>query len=114
MQLKEFSLIAPATVAAKVLAALETAIGSEAIEQTLGKTDSFEERTRKLPSSLVVCLVIAMSLWRSDSMGTVLKNLVNGLSRKWTRLGQYWKMPSSSSITASVATTWVSGDQPVI
>ncbi len=39
-----------------------------------------EERKRKLPSSLVVCLVIAMSLWSSDSMGTVLKNLVNGPS----------------------------------
>jgi len=54
---------------------------------------------RKLPSQLVVCLVIAMSLWSSDSMGTVLKNLVNGLSRQWTRLGQYWKVPNSASIT---------------
>ena len=33
---------------------------------------------RKLPSQLVVSLVIAMSLWSSDSMATVLKNLVNG------------------------------------
>lgn len=42
---------------------------------------------RKLPSLLVVCLVIAMSLWSSDSMETVLKNLVNGLSRQWTCTG---------------------------
>ena len=52
-----------------------------------------------LPSQLVVCLVIAMSLWSSDSMETVLRNLVNGLSRQWTKLGQYWKVPSSSSIS---------------
>lgn len=45
------------------------------------KSDSLEERRRKLRSQLVVCLVIAMSLWSSDSMETVLKNLVNGLSR---------------------------------
>ncbi|MBG1266224.1 hypothetical protein F8S12_07255 [Nostoc sp. WHI] len=30
---------------------------------------------------------------------TVLKNLVQGLNRQWTRLGQYWKAPSSSSIS---------------
>ena len=42
-----------------------------------------------------------MSLWSSDSMGTVLQNLVNGLNRKWTKLGQYWKTPNSSSITAA-------------
>ena len=42
-----------------------------------------------------------MSLWSSDSMGTVLKNLVNGLSRQWTKLGQYWQVPNSASITAA-------------
>ena len=40
-----------------------------------------------------------MSLWSSDSMTTVLQNLVNGLNREWTKLGQYWKTPNSSSIT---------------
>jgi hypothetical protein len=82
-----------------VFKTIETVISPDVIEQTLGETHSFEERKRQLPSSLVVCLVIAMSLWASDSMGTVLQNLVNGLSRQWTRLGQYWKLPSSSSIT---------------
>jgi hypothetical protein len=67
--------------------------------QALEKSDCFEKRQRKLPASLVVCLVIAMSLWSSDSMETVLKNLVNGLNREWTKLGQYWKTPNSSSIT---------------
>jgi len=99
MQFKEFSLISPVIQSAAVFRAIETVISPDAIEQTLGKTKSIEERKRKLPSQLVVCLVIAMSLWSSDSMGTVLKNLVNGLSRQWTRLGKYWKVPNSSSIS---------------
>lgn len=32
-------------------------------------------------------------------MTTVLKNLVGGLSRQWTKLGQYWRVPNSASIT---------------
>lgn len=99
MQLKEFSVISPVIQSAEVFRAIETVISPDVIEQTLGKTKSIEERKRKLPSQLVVCLVIAMSLWSSDSMGTVLKNLVNGLSRQWTRLGKYWKMPNSASIS---------------
>ena len=103
MQLKEFSFICPVIESAAVLKAIETVISADVIAQTLGNTDSVEERKRKLPSHLVVCLVIAMSLWSSDAMGTVLKNLVNGLSREWTKLGQYWKVPNSSSISAARA-----------
>ena len=99
MQLKEFSLISPVIESADVFQAIQTVIAPDVIEQTLGDTSRVEERKRKLPSQLVVSLVIAMSLWSSDSMGSVLKNLVNGLSRQWTRLGQYWKVPNSSSIT---------------
>ncbi len=80
MQLKEFSLISSVIECDVVFRAIETAIPLEVIEQTIGQTAAIEERKRKLPSSLVVCLVIAMSLWSSDSMGTVLKNLVNGPS----------------------------------
>jgi hypothetical protein len=99
MQLKEFTLICPVIEAGEVFKAIEMIISPEVIAKTLGKTNSVEERKRKLPSSLVVCLVIAMSLWSSDSMGTVLKNLVNGLSRQWTLLGKYWRVPNSASIT---------------
>lgn len=99
MQLKDFSFIAPTVEAELILRAIETVISPEKIVQSLAQTGSVEERKRKLPSQLTVCLVIAMSLWASDSMGTVLKNLVQGLNRQWTRLGQYWKAPSSSSIS---------------
>lgn len=99
MQLKEFSFISPVIEAADVLQAIETVIPPNVIEQAIGQTNSVEERKRKLPSQLVICLVIAMSLWSSDAMGTVLKNLVNGLSRQWTKLGKYWRVPNSASIT---------------
>ena len=99
MQLKEFSLINPKLEASSVFQAIETVIQPEMIEAALKKTNSFESRQRKLTSSLVVCLVIAMSYWSSDSMTTVLKNLVNGLNKQWTKLGQSWKIPVSSSIT---------------
>lgn len=99
MHLKEFSFISPVIESAEVFRAIETAIPPNAIAEAVSKTDSVEERQRKLPSHLVVCLVIAMSLWSSDSMPTVLKKLVNGLSTQWIRLAQYWRVPSSSSIS---------------
>lgn len=99
MQLKEFSLISPVIKSGTVLKALEAAIPSEAIEQAIGEAEAREERKRALPSHLVVCLIIAMSLWSSGSMRTVLKNLVDGLSEAWVRVGKYWRVPSKSSIT---------------
>jgi len=92
VQLFEFSLIDQVIEATDVFKAIETVIPPEVIEQTIGNTAAKEERARKLPSSLVICLVIAMSLWSNDSMTTVLKNLVNGLSRQWTRIGKYWRV----------------------
>jgi hypothetical protein len=99
MQLKEFSLISPAVESGAVLKALETAIPTAAIEQAIGDSNSYQERKRALPSHLVVCLIIAMSLWSKDSMRTVLKNLVDGLSEAGVRVGQYWRVPCKSSIT---------------
>lgn len=103
VQLKEFSLIAPVIKSVDVFQAIETVIPPETIEQTISTTQSQEERKRKLPSSLVVCLIIAMSLWSNDSMATVLKNLVQGLSRQWTKLGSYWRVPNSASISEARA-----------
>ena len=99
MQLKEFSLISPVVESGTVLKALETAIPSIAVEQAIADTHSDEERKRALPSHLVVCLIIGMSLWSNASMRTVLKNLVDGLSEAWVRVGQYWQVPCKSSIT---------------
>ncbi len=99
MQLKEFSLISPQVESGTVLKAIETAIPSDAIEQAINNAQAGEDRKRALPTHLVVCLLIAMSLWSKPSMRAVLKNLVDGLSEAWVRVGQYWRVPCKSSIT---------------
>jgi hypothetical protein len=99
MKLKEFSPLSPVVESGMVLKALETAIPTVAIEQAIADTHSDEARKRSLPSHLVVCLIIGMSLWSNVSMRTVLKNLVDGLSEAWVRVGQYWRVPCKSSIT---------------
>jgi hypothetical protein len=73
MQLKEFSLISPHVESGTVLKAIETAIPSDAIEKALGKAQAGEDRKRALPSHLVVCLLIAMSLWSKASIDLLQK-----------------------------------------
>ncbi|WP_404800445.1 transposase domain-containing protein, partial [Atlanticothrix silvestris] len=69
------------------------------MEQAIANTKTEEERTRSLPAQLMVSLVIAMSLWSRDSMRDVLKNLVDGLSVAWVKVGKYWRVPCKSAIT---------------
>lgn len=99
MNLKDFSLVSPVIQSGEVLKALETAIPPEAIDTVLQQTNSHEYRTRSLPAHLVVCLVIAMSLWSRDSMRDVLKNLVDGLTEAWVKVNKYWRVPCKSAIT---------------
>ena len=68
------------------------AIPATAIEQAITKTKVEEKRHRALPAQLVVCLVIAMSLWSKDSMRDVLKNLTDGLNEAWIKIGKYWRI----------------------
>jgi hypothetical protein len=53
---------------------------ASAIASSIAKTKVEDKRHRALPAQLVVCLVIAMSLWLKDSMRDVLKNLIDGLN----------------------------------
>lgn len=99
MNLKEFTLIYPVIESAEVLTALQSVIPPEAIDQAIAHTNTQAQRTRSLPTPLLVCLVIGMSLWASGSMRSVLKNLVDGLSTSWVKVGQYWRVPCKSSIT---------------
>lgn len=101
MNLKDFSLVSPVIQAGEILKAIEVAIPPEAIEQAVADSLAQERRTRSLPAHLVVSLVIAMSLWSSDSMRAVLKNLVDGLSEAWIRVGRYWKVPMFVSDNSS-------------
>lgn len=72
----------------EIFKAIETAIPATSIEQAIAKIKVEEERTRLLPAQLVVCLIIAMSLWSRDSMRDVLKNLIDGLSEAWVKVSR--------------------------
>jgi hypothetical protein len=99
MHLKDFSLVSPAIPSGEILKAIEAAIPPEAIEKAIARCGALECRTRSLPAHLVVCLVIAISLWSNDSMRDVLKNLIDGLSETWVKVGKYWRVPCKSAIT---------------
>lgn len=99
VHLKDFSLLSPTIQSRDLLKAIETAIPATAIEQAIATTRASEERNRSLPAQLVICLLIAMSLWSRDSMRDVLKNLIDGLSESWVKVGKYWRVPCKSAIT---------------
>lgn len=40
-----------------------------------------------------------MSFWSKDSMRDVLKNLIDGMSEAWVKVGKYWRVPCKSAIT---------------
>lgn len=82
-----------------LLKAIETAIPATAIEKAIATTKAAEQRNRSLPAQLVVCLIIAMSFWSRDSMRDVLKNLIDGMSEAWVKVGKYWRVPCKSAIT---------------
>ena len=61
-----------------LLAALRVAIPHEKIDAALVATGRREKRRRRLPSDLVIALVIAMSLWAQNSLRQVFANLMDG------------------------------------
>jgi hypothetical protein len=99
MQLREFSFTPAKIKPQELLLAIETVVAPEAVNQAIEQTRSLEQRNRVLPTHLVIGLVIAMSLWATDSIVDVLKNLVSGLSGQWIRMAARWKTPSKSSIS---------------
>jgi hypothetical protein len=99
VHLKEFSLVSAKIQSTEIFKAIETAIPATSIEQAIAKAKVGEERHRSLPAQLVVCLIIAMSLWSKDSMRDVLKNLIDGLTDAWVKIGKYWRTPCKSAIT---------------
>ena len=99
MQLSEFSLTTAQMEVEEVWKALSTVIPAAKIQQAIEATQSQAERQRRLPTELVVALVNGMSLWSQESIIDVLKNLANGWSNQWIRLGQWWQVPSKSAIS---------------
>jgi len=114
MQLSEFTLTLAGIEPGEVFQAIETVIAAETINQAIESTQSQEERNRRLPTHLVVGLVIAMSLWSRDSIVDVLKNLADGWSNQWIRLGQRWRTPSKSSISEARSASWATGNESAV
>ena len=114
MQLKEFSFICPVIESAAVFKAIETVISADVIAQTVGNTNTIKERKRKLPSSLVVCLVIGMSLWSSDAMATVLKNQALRVESAVDKTGEVLASREQCLDYDRPTANWVSGNESII
>jgi len=81
-----------------LLEALAAAIPDEAVEAVIEATGTRERRRRRLPTQLVVTLVIGMGLWASESMRHVLAQVVAGW-REVTATDQAgWQLPSTAAI----------------
>ena len=65
----------PTIEAGQVFKAIESAIPLEVIQDTIAKSQCQNQRQRKLPAHLVVCLVIAFSFWSKAALRDVLKHL---------------------------------------
>src|SRR4051794_14314845 len=88
-----------------LLEALEAAIPDEAVAAAIEATGTRQQRRRRLPTHLVVTLVVAMGLWASESMRHILAEVVAG----WregpagqregaARRPSPWRLPSTAAI----------------
>jgi Insertion element 4 transposase N-terminal/Transposase DDE domain len=80
-----------------LLEALEAAIPDEAVEAAIDATGTRERRRRRLPTHLVVTLVVAMGLWAAESMRHVLAEVVAGW-REGAGEQTRWRLPSTAAI----------------
>src|SRR5215210_2003386 len=81
-----------------LLEALEAAIPDEAVEAAIETTGTRERRRRRLPTQLVVTLVVAMGLWASESMRHVLAEVVAGWRERPESEQGGWQLPSTAAI----------------
>src|SRR3954469_23915897 len=81
-----------------LLEALEAAIPDETVEATIEATGTRERRRRRLPTPLVVTLVVAMGLWASESMRHVLAEVVSGWREGTEPDRTDWPLPSTAAI----------------
>src|ERR671926_657156 len=81
-----------------LLEALEAAIPDESVEAAIEATDTRERRRRRLPTHLVVTLVVAMVLWASESMRHALAEVVAGWREQPRARRTRWELPSTAAI----------------
>lgn len=82
-----------------VLEALQQVIPTAAIRRSLTATGAWEQRRRRLPSDLVVALVIGLGLWARGSLREVLASLVAGLRAQDPAGYAAWRAPAKSALT---------------
>jgi Insertion element 4 transposase N-terminal/Transposase DDE domain len=81
-----------------LLEALEVALPDEAIDAAIEATGTRERRRRRLPTHLVVTLVVAMGLWASASMRHALAEVVAGWRESRPQQPIPWELPSTAAI----------------
>lgn len=88
-----------------LLEALAAAIPDEAVEAAIEASGTRQQRRRRLPTHLVVTLVVAMGLWANASMRHVLAEVVagwrEGPAGRWdepARRRGPWQLPSTAAI----------------
>jgi len=81
-----------------LLEALEAAIPDEAVAAAIEATGTRERRRRRLPTHLVVTLVVAMGLWAAESMRHVLAEVVAGWREGAPARRAPWQLPSTAAI----------------
>jgi hypothetical protein len=81
-----------------LLEALAAAIPDESVDAAIEATGTRERRRRRLPTHLVVTLVVAMGLWASESMRHVLAEVVAGWREGAASQRTGWQLPSTAAI----------------
>lgn len=82
------------------LGVLSRVFPAELVDFVVDETGVREERTRSLPSRLVVYFTLAMWLFTGSGYGSVLREMVENLPR---RGGEEWRTANSASITKARA-----------
>src|SRR5919199_4187152 len=81
-----------------LLEALEVALPDDAVEAAIEATGTRERRRRRLPTQLVVALVVAMGLWAAEAMRHVLAEVVAGWREGAASDRAAWRLPSTAAI----------------
>src|SRR2546428_73036 len=81
-----------------LLEALQAAIPDETVDAVIEATGTREQRRRRLPTHVVVTLVVAMGLWASESVRHALANVVAGWREGAARGGSDWQLPTNAAL----------------
>jgi Insertion element 4 transposase N-terminal/Transposase DDE domain len=81
-----------------LLEALRAALPDELVEAAIEATGTRERRRRRLPTQLVVTLVVAMGLWASESIRHSLAAVVDGWREGADASASGWQLPSTAAM----------------